>query len=307
MKTHLIWPVATLLWAAQTAADVEVYGKVNASLQYTEEGENNSYVEVVSNASRLGFKGSETVNDYLTAIYQLEAEYGVDDGDPGGEQVFKARNTFVGIEGGFGQLVMGKMDTPLKIIQSRVDVFNDMAGDIKNVITNSDNRADNAVLYTTPDSLGPFVAKVGFIASEEDGVDNGVSVAAGVRLGGGRFGFGYDQDVEAETVEIFRLAGEWDFGLLSLAALWEDQDPGDTALNDGSGWVVSSRIPVGEHWKIGLQYGESDIVEENTETYGAKLDYVFTDNLSAYGFHLQEESDQIIDNSYTGIGMVLKF
>lgn len=306
MKRQIIGVTLASLCAAQAMAEIDAYGKVNASLQQTKEGDD-SFLELESNASRLGVKGEEELNENLKAIYRIEVQYATDDGDPGNGSVFSARNIYVGVEGDFGQVVAGRMDTPLKVIQSKVDVFNDMAGDIGRIITASDNRVDNFVQYTTPDSIGPFIGKVGIQASEEDGVDNGVSVSAGVHLGEGLFGFGYDQDIEAESVKVFRVAGEYDFGLFSVAGLWEDQDPGETAMNDATGWLVSSRIKLAEDWGLGVQYGQSDIVEEGGETYGAKLDWTLTDNTYVYAFHLQEESDQTIDNSYTGIGVEMKF
>ena len=61
------------------AADVEVYGKANLSLQSSDEGEG-SFTEVKSNASRIGLKGSHDLGEGLTVLYK--AEFQVDlDGD----------------------------------------------------------------------------------------------------------------------------------------------------------------------------------------------------------------------------------
>ena len=76
------------------AASVDVYGRADVSLQVSDEGEG-SFSEVKSNASRIGFKGTHTLNDDLEVIYQAEFEVDID-GDS--DDVFKGRNQFIGLK-----------------------------------------------------------------------------------------------------------------------------------------------------------------------------------------------------------------
>lgn len=68
---------------------------------------------MASGNSRFGFRGSEDLGGDLKAIFQLEAQVNVDDGTGGGEQ-FWNRDTFVGLDGRFGTLRLGNMDTVFK-------------------------------------------------------------------------------------------------------------------------------------------------------------------------------------------------
>lgn len=61
--------------------------------------------------SNIGFRGKEDLGGGLRAEFQLEGTVAVDSGAPG---FSFNRNTFVGLEGGFGEVRLGFMDTVFK-------------------------------------------------------------------------------------------------------------------------------------------------------------------------------------------------
>ncbi|RXZ38675.1 porin [Oxalobacteraceae bacterium CAVE-383] len=64
--------------------------------------------------SRLGFRGTEDLGDGLKAIFQLEMGFGLDTGGgKAGDPIF-SRNTFLGLQGKFGTVKLGNMDTVYK-------------------------------------------------------------------------------------------------------------------------------------------------------------------------------------------------
>jgi predicted porin len=63
--------------------------------------------------SNLGFRGSEDLGDGLKATYQLEGVVAIDDGGATVPYRF-GRNTWVGLEGKFGTVRLGNMDTVFK-------------------------------------------------------------------------------------------------------------------------------------------------------------------------------------------------
>lgn len=68
-----------------------------------------------SGNSRLGFRGVEDLGGGLKARFQLEGTANVDDGTGAGTGAFRFnRNTFVGLEGGFGSVRLGNIDTIFK-------------------------------------------------------------------------------------------------------------------------------------------------------------------------------------------------
>lgn len=293
-------------------ADITLYGKANVSLESVDEGES-SVIALESNASRLGFKGSETISEGLNVIYQMEYETNFDDN---GGNPFRQRNIFVGLKGGFGQVVGGHFDTPLKNAQNKVDLFNDLRGDIKNYITPNDNRENNSVMYTSP-SLGGLAAHLAYIASEDEEVDDGKSVALAYTASGFYLALAFDQDVEAENAETLRAVLQYSISQFQLGALYEEYE--EDELDKEDAWIVSALYNINDSWAIKGQYGESsigfgyanDLVTDDNESISVGIDYKISKNLLAYGFYTtisaEDDGVEVVENDYLGVGVELRF
>ena len=317
-KTALSLAIAAVLPAFANAEKVEIevpefYGKVNVSIQNTQEEGKGSISEVVSNASRLGVKGNIELKHGLQAVYQAEYETQVDDGDKDG-QTFSQRNIFGGIKGDFGQVIVGNFDTPLKKAQKKVDLFNDLEGDIKNAITNNDNRVQNIVQYNTPKVAG-FVATVAHIASEKETVNDGTSSSLTFSNDDLYAAIAYDTDVELNTdtgkpaTDVLRLVAQYSLGDITLGALWEQENRAGDA-KDNEGWVYSAAYKATSDITLKAQYGQSDIVKDNAETYSLGADYKLAKNAKVFAFVTDyEDKDSGVNssNEYYGIGTELKF
>ena len=139
-------------FAAQ-AANLETYGQVRMSLNIANNGDNGPGQEssangISSNSSRIGFKGSEKLDNDMTAIYQAELDYSFDDAG-----TWAARDSFVGLKGDFGQVRAGNLSTPYKNATASIDPFGDTPGDY-NTIIRHDTRAPNAIEYSSKDRDG---------------------------------------------------------------------------------------------------------------------------------------------------------
>lgn len=283
---------------AEGPIDGTIYGKINITVENQDEaGVSTNALE--SNASRLGFKGKTSLNDALSVVYKLEYEVDPDAGD----NVFKQRNSYIGLTGGFGTVIAGIHDTPTKMLQNKVDQFNDLQGDIKSIITKSEKRTKNTVLYSTPE-LGGFFAQGAYIMSEEENLDDGASVAAGWKNDVIYAGVSYDSNVRAQESDVIRAVVQANLGDFQLGALIENDDTADVK-NDG--WMVSGKYKLG-NWALKAQYGQSDIVTQGGETYSLGADYKLAKNTKVFGFYTNESAD---DNAreadYFGIGLEHKF
>jgi predicted porin len=305
-KTALSLAIAAVLPAFANAEKVEIevpefYGKINVSVQNTQEG-SASISELVSNASRLGVKGKIDLNHGLQGVYKAEYETQVDDGDKGG-QTFSQRNIYAGIKGGFGQVIVGMFDTPLKKAQKKIDLFSDLEGDIKSVISKSDNREANSVQYNTPTMAG-LVATVAHIASEDETINDGTSSSLTFSRNALYAAVAYDTDVEADDINVTRLVAQYSIAGVTLGGLWETQrQNGDN--NDG--WIYSAAYKLTSEIKLKAQYGESDIIKDNAETYSLGLDYTLAKGAKVYAFATDEEFGDNSSNEYYGIGLEYKF
>ena len=107
---------ASLLAPTMAFADSpKVYGRIDVSVDNisvdSDAGENSaSNAELNSHGSRLGVKGKKKLSDQLTAIYKAEWEVSVD----GDGESLKQRSRYVGLQGAFGTVTAGMIDTPLK-------------------------------------------------------------------------------------------------------------------------------------------------------------------------------------------------
>lgn len=135
------------------AAGPTIYGQFNVSLDRLDNDAESAW-NVSSNSSRIGIRGDIGIEEGLKAIYQAETEIRADTG--GG--AWATRDTFLGLQGGFGTVRAGQFDTPVKAIGRRVELFGDQVGDARNLtrvaaggnIARFDERPKNSVAYATP-------------------------------------------------------------------------------------------------------------------------------------------------------------
>lgn len=277
-------------------ADVSVYGKANVSLNKhdSETGTvtNQDNWQLESNASRLGVKGSADLENNLKAIYQMEFEVSADDGKADSKDIeadcddddatsgencasvstsFKQRNIFVGIQGGFGTVIAGKHDTPLKSSQGKLDRFNDLPlGDIKNVIS-GEVRASNIVMYTSPKHNG-LEGKLAFIPGEEDGTgsddDNGIADAfsTSVSYTQDQYWIALAADSEVEDTDTIRVSGEYTIDETKVALLVQNAEPSETTTNQSNSSVVLNAQYQIDAWTLKAQYSS------DTESEDAQVD-----------------------------------
>lgn len=334
MKKSLLALVIASVIPAAAFADVTVYGKANVSLQSTDEASystangnqvDGSKVELVSNSSRIGVKGGEEVNSKLKVIYQFEYQTEVDDGTGGG-QTLAQRNIYLGLQGIAGTIMGGHFDTPTKVAQEKIDLFNDLEGDITHIFK-GEIRASNIVQYVTPTFGGGFSGSVAYVSEETDGVNKqnnpaGVDTSSGVSASFGYnnptfyVGVAADQDVEADGVDLVRLVGRLTLGAFQFGLLGESYENDNTGV-DEDGVVGSAMWNVTDKWALKAQYGDSDVRWIDGESASIGLDYKMTKNATMYGFYTMVENgqpdlvepavDTYRDDDYVGIGLDYKF
>lgn len=146
--------------------------------------------------NRLGVKGSEDLGGDLKAIYQIELAIPIADtdgivanGDPGR---IAMRNSFLGLAGGWGSLLVGRHDTPTKLSTGRLDLFSDTLADYNHTVGFDDVRADSTIFYVSPSVWGLQLAGavipagggtvVGVPDPGADGIAAGWSVAVNYTL-----------------------------------------------------------------------------------------------------------------------------
>ncbi len=126
---------------------------------------------IVDESSLIGVRGTEDLGGGLKAWFQLESSSPPDAG--GG--TFGSRNSGVGLQGGFGTIVLGRWDTPFKLSMIFVDPYgqNTMGNQLGIVgysgsaasSTDFARRENNMIQYWTP-NWGGFSGRFMYGANE---------------------------------------------------------------------------------------------------------------------------------------------
>lgn len=244
----------SLVAVQEAAADgVTVYGRAHVTVDQLDNGAD-SDLTVSSNSSRLGFKASTDIADGLKGIMQIESEVRFDEGSGN----FATRDSYVGLQGGFGTVRLGQMDTPLKLVRGAVDFFGDQIGDVRNLTRlNSGNgapygqdfdaRFKNGVFYNTKPFAGGFVFNL-YYTPQVGGVDLENDSAA------------YSTSVTYEAGNLY----------LALAQeQWETR-------NDSSALRFGARYKAG-NWTVGGLFQQATVktatAEEDVTTLGLGTSY----------------------------------
>ena len=330
-KTLTVALAVAMFTPLYAVAAPTLYGKANVSYASTKETtgvQERSTVVLESNASRIGVKGSEAIADTsLEGIYQAEFEVAFDDGangDKNDKGTFSQRNIFLGVKGNFGSVIAGHFDTPFKNAQNKVDLFNDLYGDIKNTFTLNEKREKNSLMYTSPTMAG-FTLNADLIASEDNRTDaekgakpersNGASLSATYENRGFYGAFAYDLDVVAEGTSAARGVLQYTVASVQLGFLAEQYEPAEKDADKVNGVFGSIKYTIND-WALLAQYGQSDIKKTDGTTLSLGADYTLSKNAKLFGFYISNayvtknatDSTQVdTDMDYLGVGMELKF
>jgi len=184
--------------AAAFANDVTIYGIAHLSVDWLDsDNEGVDGWDIQSNASRLGFKGTEDLANGLKAIWKMEFQVDMADAGTDGsvtnvsqgkrsgavapqKDLWQARNAYVGLAGGFGTFLVGRHDTPMKMSTGKLDLFSDELGDYNSTLDIYDIRTNSAIAYVSPNwsgfsfaaaTVAPHVYYNGVVVTTSQSVD----------------------------------------------------------------------------------------------------------------------------------------
>ncbi|MDH3948926.1 MAG: porin [Gammaproteobacteria bacterium] len=304
-KTLIAMAVAGVMAAPMAAqADATVYGKVHVSvdmMDYDTSGRDNNNV-LASNSSRIGFKGSEDLGGGLKAVWKLESGIAVD-GESGG---LTARNRYIGLKGGWGEVRGGKHDTPVKGLSRKVELFPEYLGDNRNLTMGWDARVNNVVAYLSPKFGGgmqvfaAYTLDTGTDSSTDDNDNTAISATFTWTAGDIFLGAGYetrerDAALTPNDTSVTRLSGSWSPGAWKLVAMWQASD--NQGYADG---VDGSMMGLGAAYKMGknvlkAQYYLAEIEDgsgtNEATTLAVGWDYKFSKRSTAYLAYAVTDND----------------
>ena len=304
MNLKILYCFTVLFFSLSLPAETTFYGK----LGITAENENNNVTsesDLVSNSSRIGFKGDLNTGSNLSLIYQLEYELDPVDGkaDESKERTLKQRNTFVGIKGSLGTLFLGTHDTAFKESQEKIDLFNDLASDIKNILE-GENRLSELVGFTTPVFGKNFSATFNLI-KENDGLGDSSSFSLKYKTSNIYAALALDSEVQGYNS--YRVLLQIPFNKAQLGLVFQTSKEVNTG-NKEEGYVMSLSRKITNNGIFKLQLAESDIKLDSGKQTTFGYDRELSKKAKIIIFYTDLSSSKVEkEKNITGVGFELKF
>lgn len=291
---------------AQTSS-VQIYGIVDTAFVHDSgNGVSGSVNKVDSSntsgnkaGSRIGFKGKEDLGSGLSALFTIENGFKADDGSADQGGTLFGRQAFVGLQGGFGTVKLGRQYNPLYSVQVATDPFsNGMAGAFSRLISTggaasatsfgigAGSRADNAITYTTPELSG-FKGELQYGFGEVAG-DSSRSRQYGlsVTYANGPISAGLAHQnvnnnpaagVAINTIKNTALTGTYNFGVAKAHALYQankDDGTGATAL-DTRDWMLGVSVPFGASTVVASYIKHDNRAVANADAKQFAVGYIY--------------------------------
>ncbi|SCZ57275.1 porin [Thiohalomonas denitrificans] len=320
----LIAAAVALGLSGAAAAEMTVYGKIHVSAGAISEDDGTSDSDstaVTSHASRLGVKADQLLDNGMTMKGQMEFQVDtVGDNAKSSDDLIKARNTYVGLEGGFGEVRVGYHDMPHKMATGKLDPFGDTYADYNNVVQ-TDTRAKNSILYLN--SFNNFSVGLAYAggddAVEEENENDRVSAMLSYK-GGPLYLTAAREDIndvtDPEATEAStKLGAGFTFGAAKLGLVYdmEERANGD----DDTAMFLSGQFKLNEKGTFKTSYGILDYddgAKEDPTFYALGYNHKMDKAASLYVLLASGDDDGLAkkgkldgDGSAAVVGMVYKF
>ena len=275
---------------AAASAQTTLFGQFKYEVGAIENLEGDRGAVHSSIGTRLGVRGAEDLGGGMQAIYRFQGNFNNVNTSLGGTTYGMNEEAWVGLQGGFGRVLLGRSDTAFKQANIPFRAFSDTLADLSTRPA-SFGRAEG-VHYVTP-SFGGF------------------TVAATVEPNG------------AEFDSYWSLAGIYRQGPLFVSAAVEgapdtsDVYPNEglnTTLYQGGGKAV---VADGTNWQVGASYTWNDLtfgvlyqdIDDVAEWITIPVSYAVTPNITlrAAAQYRDPEADGADDGTNFGLGAQYNF
>ena len=322
-KSLIALAVAGVCASSAAMADMSIYGQANVSYDVIGNGTNRDSQGVNSNASRIGFKGSEDLGGGLSAIWQIENQiaFGVGPATPeniSGQTGIAFRDTFAGLKSDTaGTVRLGRFDTPYKLATRGMDMFHNTIADNRSLMgLGHDFRANNSVGFnslnysgfsaaasyfgdqggTAPGSSTPTLGTINSLTNTNEGY----SVA-------GRYDAGpYHATAAYQSIsnglsntnlstDAWKIAGGYSVDAFALNAVYEKMNNRNGA-GSSRAWYLSGKYNVTSADALKLAYTDLNQqiggpANSGAKQYSAGYDHKMSNRTTLYALYTKLDTD----------------
>jgi len=320
---------------AQVPAEIQVYGRVNVSVEHQTiknsptATDNVSTNALVDNSSRIGFRGNKELSPGLKAIWQIESRVRLDTGGSvAGDTAFlSSRDTWAGLQGNFGTIKAGRSIGPVYYATyDYISMHNHDTGTSSDAllapaIFGNAGFMNNLLWYTTPKLGGGFSADVAYSFGPTGDSEarqatlskqpSYIGLVGAYDSGPLHVALSYANTKDTAALapgignndSAITLGGAYNFKSFVLGALVEKAES-DTAAGsntDRTYWRISGMLPVGQH-EFHLNYGQAGdrTADDGAKQYTIAYNYNITNTTKLYAFYTAVNNDTFGDY-FTGI------
>jgi predicted porin len=298
------------------AQSLNIYGIFDTGVQWSDTGVPGGSKKVEnatgnSAGTRLGFRGTEDLGGGLKAVFNVEMGIAIDSGElltfgesPG---TVWGRRSIVGLQGGFGELLLGREYTPGWQTIFRTDRFRfGLPGTISTSSGLAVSRANNGIFYYTPVIAG-FRGRLAYTLGKEasDPRDLGRLAGANVEYRSGpiylsaatqtRRDLVPGSTTQTTSLREHGVGAEYDTGRFGVSAGYWRSNP----VTATAGAVDESRaVWLGASMKIGAGQIQAQVTRTDLKVFGRGDGRAVTAGLAYIHFLSKRTS------LYAGIGTV---
>lgn len=314
-------------------ADVTLYGQIDLSIDSIDIDGAGDDINMNSNTTAIGVKGSEDLGNGLKAIFLLEYQTDAS-GTTSAQGLNGGRDQWIGLEGSFGKLRFGTMSTTYKSSGAMIDPlyrtsFEGRSWGLQSALhsgsgDNGQGRATNAIGYDTPDFNGLSAAatysfddscNATTVACAND--DDSYSLGARYKNGSALVFVDYVTSDQGGNDDAWKIGGKYGFGDITVYGQYEadggliaDGVPGSATNEDADVWHLGASYTMGNamlYAAYGQGDDDADVGNTEYDVWTIAGTYSFSKRTMAYAGFQQVDEDVAGETDHFGIGMRHKF
>jgi len=316
--------LATALIAPSAMAENTVYGKAHISVASIDDDAGSS-TAISSHSSRFGVKGTVDTKSTTNVFYKIEWQIDLTDESKASNDHIKSRSQYIGMKDSWGELRLGRDDSPYKKAGKKgVEFFSDTYADYNNIVDKGqDTRANSSISYSN--KIGPGKLSLMYATGSDDtnpvtgeNLGDATSISYDVTAGSIRVAVatqsindsGVAGNTETGTKVVFgyKLNKTTQFGVL-FETVTDDND-----TIDDTNTIISAKHKIGKD-AVKFVYGMKDQGNANDAVMTAlAYDHKLNKSTTAYAIFANGTDDGLNANSklagdstVIGGGLVVKF
>ncbi|MBV8604110.1 MAG: porin [Pelomonas sp.] len=289
---------------AQAQDDVEIYGRVNTSVESQRSGDAGRVVVLQNNASRFGLRGREDLGGGLQAGFNLESGFDSTNGAQTAASLFN-RQSELNLRGDFGTLRLGNwIPDSYFATADDVSMHNHDTGTSADAFYGGPFPRTDKFGYVSPLLAGVQVWATLQTANAAPGDRRGVDLAARYDQGPLHLGAGYSQQDRPDPLRAgalsdfsqFALRGRYVLPYLVFGGYYQRIDNG--ADGRRSVYRAAAMVPVGAlefHLNVGL--ASRTVTLPRAVQHTLACNYNLSPRTKVYAFYTAQDARHVVDRA----------